>query len=95
MANYKELKGKHILSIASDLDSSAGEGQIWFNTAGDFKTIVKVAGAWATGGSLNTGRFDQLHAGAGTATAALTFGGATNSPATGVTAVAEKYDGSS
>ena len=96
MTDYKEIKGKTVLSIASDLDNTEGQGQIWFNTtSGDFKTIQKVAGAWATGGSLNTGRFDQLHAGAGTATAALTFGGATNSPATGVTAVAEKYDGSS
>ena len=53
MADYKELKGKHVLSIASDLDNAAGEGQIWYNTAsGDFKTIVKAAGSWSTGGDL-------------------------------------------
>ena len=47
MADYKELKGKHVLSIASDLDNAAGEGQIWYNTAsGDFNTIVKEAGSW-------------------------------------------------
>ena len=50
MANYKELKGKHILSIASDLDNSAGEGQIWFiTTSADYKTIVKVPVVWSTG----------------------------------------------
>ena len=54
MADYKEIKGKYVLSIASDLDNAEGEGQIWFNTAGDFKTIAKVAGAWASGGSLTT-----------------------------------------
>ena len=32
MADYKEIKGKTVLSIASDLDNAAGEGQIWFNT---------------------------------------------------------------
>ena len=49
MADYKEIKGKTIQNIAADLDSSAGEGQIWFNTASaDYKTIVKVAGAWAS-----------------------------------------------
>ena len=57
MANYKELKGKHILSIASDLDNAEGEGQIWFNTtSSDYKTIVKVTGAWASGGNMNTAR---------------------------------------
>ena len=70
MTTYKEIKGFKIQSLASDRDNDASEGEIWYNTdSGDFKTIVKVAGAWATGGSLNTGRFDQLHAGAGTATA--------------------------
>ena len=50
MADYKELKGKHILNITSDLDNAEGEGQIWFNTTtSDYKTIVKAAGAWATG----------------------------------------------
>ena len=47
------------------------------------------AGAWGSGGSLNTGR--QNLAGAGTLTAGIVFGGQAPS-ATGVT---EKYDGSS
>ena len=48
MTDYKEIKGKTVLSIASDLDNAEGEGQIWFNTtSADFKTIAKAAGTWS------------------------------------------------
>ena len=58
MAYYKAIHGKNILSLASDLDNAEGEGQIWFNTtSSDYKTIVKVAGTWATGGAMGTGRY--------------------------------------
>ena len=74
MTDYKAIKGKTIQSVTSDLDNSAGEGQIWFNTtSGDFKTIVKVAGSWATGGALNTARGSS--GSAGTQTAGLFFSG--------------------
>jgi len=74
MTDYKAIKGKHVLSIASDLDNAEGEGQIWFNTtSADFKTIAKVAGAWATGGSINSARSEFQ--GAGTQTAFLVYGG--------------------
>ena len=91
MANYKELKGKHILSIASDFDSSAGEGQIWYNTAsGDFKTIVKAAGSWSTGGDLPAAINTQ--AVGGIQTAAISASG--NAPG-GATANVQSYNGSS
>ena len=78
MADYKAIHGKNILSIASDLDNAEGEGQIWFNTtSSDYKTITKVAGAWATGNTMNSARYDL--AGSGTQTAALAFGGTTGS----------------
>ena len=91
MADYKAIHGKNIQHLASDLDSAEGEGQIWFNTtSSDYKTIVKLAGTWSTGGALNTGRKENL-GGAGTSNnAALIFGG--TPPVTGAT---EKYDGSS
>ena len=55
MTDYKEIKGKTVLSIASDLDNAEGEGQIWFNTtSADFKTIAKAAGTWSSAGDLNT-----------------------------------------
>ena len=57
MTDYKAIKGKTILSVASDLGAE-GEGEIWFNTASsDFKTIVAV-GSWASGGDLNDSRKD-------------------------------------
>ena len=57
MTDYKAIHGRNIQHLASDLDTAEGEGQIWFNTtSSDYKTIVKAAGAWATGGALNTAR---------------------------------------
>ena len=86
MTDYKAIHGKNIQHLASDLDSAEGEGQIWFNTtSSDYKTIVKVAGAWATGGDLNTGR--GKGANAGTQTAALWAGGESFSTAS------EEYNG--
>ena len=77
MADYKAIHGKNIQSLASDLDNAEGEGQIWFNTtSSDYKTIVKVAGSWATGGAMTTAR--ARLAGAGTREAALAFGGLTS-----------------
>ena len=91
MADYKAIHGKNILHLASDLDTAEGEGQLWFNTtSSDYKTIVKVAGAWATGGAINTARRDVASGGAGIQTAALCIGG--DSPAH---ALVELYNGSS
>ena len=91
MPDYKAIHGKNILHVASDLDNAEGEGQIWFNTtSSDYKTIVKVAGAWSTGANLNTGRNGGRGAGSSNS-AALCFGGNTGSPVT----VHESYDGSS
>ena len=90
MTDYKAIKGKTVLHVSSDLGAE-GEGEIWFNTAtGDYKTIVKVAGAWASGGDTNTGR-DAHSGGAGTQTAGLMAGGWVNAP--GGTANSEEYNG--
>lgn len=94
MADYKEIKGKYVLSIASDLDNVEGEGQIWFNTAGDFKTIAKVAGAWASGGNLNTASANR--GASGTQTAGLVFAGSLNTPPSNAPrggVITESYDG--
>ena len=65
MTDYKAIKGRTIQSLASDLDTAEGAGQIWFNTtSSDYKTIAKVAGAWSTGGNLNTARSAAGSAGA-------------------------------
>ena len=42
MADYKEIKGRTIQSLASDLDSAEGQGQIWFNTTSEIlKRLLK------------------------------------------------------
>ena len=91
MTDYKTIHGKNILHVASDLDSAEGEGQVWFNTAtSDYKTITKVAGAWATGGNLNTARGKGFAV--GIQTASLQVGG-TAPP--GIVGNVEQYNGSS
>jgi hypothetical protein len=90
MANYTGIQGQNILIVSSD-PSNPVEGQIWYNTTSQtLKGYQKLlAGAWATGGNLNTAR--RYPAGAGTQTGGLAFGGTTGS-STGVT---ESYNGTS
>ena len=81
MATYKGIQGYKIESLASD-PSNLQAGQIWYNTT---STTMKVygtsvpAGAWASGTAFNTGRANLGVA--GTATAAVIFGGDTGGPA--------------
>ena len=74
MATYKEIKGTQIESLASD-PSNPIEGQVWYNsTSAVLKgQVLTTAGAWSTGGNLNTGV--EKSGGAGTQTSALSFGG--------------------
>jgi hypothetical protein len=74
MATYKEIHGTNIEIIATD-PTYPVEGQVWYNTTSNVLKgqAVTSAGAWATGGALNTGR-DQA-AGSGTQTSTLVFGG--------------------
>jgi len=69
-------------------------GQVWYNgTTKALKYTNLGAGTWASGGNLNTQRFDA--GAAGTQTAALAFGGYTSGPPLGSpTAATESYDGS-
>ena len=74
MTTYKEIKGTQIEVLASD-PSNPVEGQVWYNsTSNVLKGSVRTAaGAWATGGALNTARSNL--GGAGTQTSALALGG--------------------
>src|SRR6056300_727827 len=86
MAAYKEIKGVNIQKLSADPPAPI-EGQVWYNTtSGALKGFKVSAGAWATGGALNTAR--QFIGGAGIQTAALAFGG--QPPVTGAT---ESYNG--
>ena len=91
MATYKEIKGTNIEVLASD-PSNPVEGQVWYNSTSNVLKgqVATAAGAWATGGALNTARSNL--AGAGTQTSALAAGG--EAPG-GVVANTESYNGTS
>jgi len=92
MANYKELEGFGVQTLATDPDSAGWAGSIFYNsTSGTFKTVKPggiAAGTWASGGTLNNSRVEAA-AGVGTQTAAMIVG---RSPAPA--AVTEQYNGS-
>jgi hypothetical protein len=77
MAQYVGIQGQNILIVSSD-PSNPTQGQIWYNTtSGTLKGLAfNATGSWSTSGNLNTARsLMSGGAGAGTQTAALTFGG--------------------
>ena len=92
MATYKEIFGKKIQSLASDIPAAQGEGQIWYNeTSATFKTATPTA-AWASGPALSTARAGG--GSGGTPTAAWLGGGITGWPGS-IVATTEEYNGSS
>jgi hypothetical protein len=95
MANYKELEGFSVQTLATDPDSAGWIGSIFYNsTEGTFKTVKPggiAVGTWASAGTINTGR--AYVGGAGNSTAALMFGG--SNPVIGVVALTESYNGTS
>jgi hypothetical protein len=60
MANYKELEGFGVQTLATDPDSPGWIGSIFYNsTSGTFKTVKPggiAAGTWAQWWRLNTAR---------------------------------------
>jgi len=92
MTTYKEIRGTNIEVLSSD-PSNPIEGQVWYNsTSNVLKGSVRTtAGAWATGGTMNTGR--RAMSEAGIQTAALGFGGSTPGPTGGARALTESYNG--
>jgi len=91
MTTYKEIFGKQIKFLSSDLSDASATGQIWYNsTAGKFKSIV-AAEATSSAAPLNTTR--GMCAGGGIQTAAWLCGGTTGAPTSGTTHT-ENYNGS-
>jgi len=92
MANYKELEGFGVQTLATDPDNPSWVGSIFYNsTEGVFKTVKPggiSAGTWASAPNLNSSHGDTA-TGAGTQTAALVMGGSPNQ------AIVENYNGSS
>ena len=95
MATYKGIQGYTVQKLATDPPAAQSVGQLWYNsTTYDFKIGTSGAGAWASGGALNTGRFPIGSAkNAPALSTGLAFGGTAPGPAkTGAT---ESYDGTS
>jgi len=78
MANYKELEGFGVQTLATDPDSPGWIGSIFYNsTEGVFKTVKPggvTAGTWASGGSLNTARSSSALGIVGTQNDAYIYG---------------------
>ena len=90
MATYEEIYGKRVKDFDSDptLDSNY-EGQVWYNSgSGTLKSVVAFD-SFTSSASMNTGRY--FMAGAGSQTAALSFGGDASPPFTNAS---EEYNGS-
>jgi len=78
MANYKELEGFGVQTLATDPDSAGWVGSIFYNsTEGVFKTVKPggiAAGTWASGGAFLVPTVERM-GGAGTQTAAVSVAG--------------------
>ena len=86
MADYKGIKGFTIQTIAGDPPAPI-VGQVWYNTTSNvLKGYVTSAGAWSSGGDMNTGK-GQMGCVGGTPAALVMGGYAPNLNAT------EEYDG--
>jgi hypothetical protein len=95
MATYYGTYGQKVQYLASD-PSDPQTGQVWYNSTSATLKVqsATTAGAWATGGNLNTARSDTGGAGA-TKDAALVFGGLGPPPAPTATGITESYNGTS
>jgi len=91
MATYKGIQGYSVKKLSSDPPASASTGQLWYNSSsGKFKITTGAAGAWSSGGNMNTGR-QQAGASGVSQDSALCFAG---SPAGGTaTIITESYNG--
>jgi len=97
MANYKELEGFGVQTLATDPDSPGWIGSIFYNsTSGTFKTVKPgglPAGTWASGGNRPTGVQGGTGFGSGSTSGLAATGNLF--PTGGVTVDVQTYDGSS
>ena len=96
MADYKNIIGKPLKLVSTNLDNAQAEGQIWYNSSlGQFKDVITSEAFSSATPLINSGR-DERAAGAGTQTAGISFGGvippAASAPNSVVTT--EEYNGS-
>jgi hypothetical protein len=95
MANYKELEGFGVQTLATDPDTPGWIGSIFYNsTSGTFKTVKPggaPAGTWASGGTMNVTRGNDGASGGTSVNDAIVTTGYTG---TALSLSAETYDGS-
>jgi hypothetical protein len=91
MTTYKEIHGKAIRSVSSNLSDSNAEGQIWYNdSTNNFKTILP-SEAWSS--AANTLNSKQRPGGCGTQIAGLICGGFNAPPNGAAFNGTEEYNG--
>ena len=73
MSDYKNIIGKSIKSISSNLDNDQAEGQVWYNTTDQQFRNVIASTAWISASPVITSR--RTAASAGTQTANFIAGG--------------------
>ena len=94
MADYKAIKGHTIQTVAGDPGTIA-DGLIWYDSvARKIQGSKTAAGAWASGGNLNSARRTPGGTGNGTQTAFSIISG-TAPPSPNYPTEHEQYDGSS
>ena len=92
MSNYKDIIGAHIKSVTTD-PPNPENGQMWYNSTDKAVKGFKSnsAGAWSSGGNMNTAR--NRGAGSGIQTSALAYGGLTGPGSPNKTGKTESYNG--
>jgi len=95
MAEYKGIQGYSVEYLEADPPAAKAVGRLWYNDSGSgaFKIGTSAAGAWSSGGALNTGRYRGGGGGIGTLTAGMVVGGY-SVPLGSYLAQAEQYNGS-
>jgi len=92
MSTYKEIFGKPVKHLSTDLTDAGATGQVWYNTtSGTFKSIVS-SGAWSSSAPMITAR--NQSSGGGIQTAAIVFAGLIGPGSPNKTALTEEYNGS-
>ena len=92
MATYKEIKGTTVKVRSSSMPTAYPQvaGELYYNSSnGKYEFLGLAAGAWSSGGNLNTAR--QSGGGLGIQTASLMVAGETGS----ILNIVENYDGTS
>jgi hypothetical protein len=93
MTTYYGLYGQKVQYLASD-PTDVQIGQVWYNsTSATLKVRAFSTASYASGGNMSTGQ--GLNAGAGTQTAALTFGGFNPSTGSAGSVITQTYNGTS